>query len=38
MYSIWGEWHIPSVTSLEALLEYIYKEEKGVWSVYTKES
>lgn len=24
MYSIWGEWHISSVTSLEALLEYIY--------------
>lgn len=34
MYSIWGEWHISSVTSLEALLEYIYMEEKGVLNVY----
>lgn len=34
MYSIWGEWHMSSVTSLEALLEYIYMEEKGVLDVY----
>lgn len=34
MYSIWGEWHIWNVTSLEALLEYIYMEEKGVLDVY----
>lgn len=34
MYSIWGEWHISNVTSLEALLEYIYMEEKGVLNVY----
>lgn len=34
MYSIWGEWHISSVTSLEALLEYIYMEEKEVLNVY----
>lgn len=38
MYSIWGEWHISSVASLEALLEYIYMEENGVFTVYTTDN